>query len=91
MLIVGAVVGSLIPTFLLSRLFLWVVGHWRSDFGSLLAAHAATWVVATGLGASGLAAKGGPALWMAAMLYLPGVLLWLGVDVLRARRDLVAW
>jgi hypothetical protein len=81
----GAFVGALIITFLLSRLFRRV---WRSrpDPARALFAAAATLFLAVLLGAFGFAEGGPPRFGYTLALYLPPVILWLIIDMVRGRK-----
>ena len=77
--------GSLIPTFLLSRLFLWLMKTWDGGVRRLLLVHACSLLVAALLGGMGMADGGAFAGAAAAAVYAPGQLIWLLVDLWRTR------
>jgi hypothetical protein len=81
----GTFFGALVITLLVSRLFRRV---WRSrpePSRSLLAA-GTTLLLAVALGAFGFAEGGRPRVGYALALYLPAVVVWLVMDVVRGRK-----
>jgi len=76
-------VGGLVPTYLLSRLFFRLFRTKRSDGLELSLAHIASWVVCAALAGWG-AADGGPYKWDAGIIYILPQMAWFIVDVYRA-------
>lgn len=85
MAFIAAFAGGLVITFLVSRLVR-VLFKSRPDPGRSLIAAGVTLVVAVVLGGFGFADGGAPKFGSSLALYLPAVLVWLAVDVLRARK-----
>lgn len=84
----GALIGAFVITFLLSRLALLILRSWNAGAMKLLVAHAATLATSWTISAFGNA-NGGPLDWSAGIMYVPPVLVWLAVDILR-RKDALA-
>lgn len=85
----GAIVGAIIATFLLSRLFLWLSRKWISGAAAIATAHVVTIgiiFVAAGLGA----ANGGPFQADAVLIYLLPWAAWLVFDFVRFRSKAMA-
>jgi hypothetical protein len=78
----GLFIAALIPTFIISRLLLFVTRSWQGGIRRLLTVHAFSWLIAAfiagGLGDGGAFAEG--------VKYLVPQLAWLLVDVIRARQ-----
>jgi len=76
----AVLIGALVPTFLMSRLFLWLTKRW-SWTGRLLSVHLVSGVLACILSALGNA--GGSMNWGSSFIYVGAQLVWFGVDVFR--------
>ena len=79
------ILGALVPTFLLSRLFLWLSKRW-DNMGRLILVHAISAGIACVLSAFGHA-DGGALDWSHSAIYFIAQLLWFGVDLFRRRRQ----
>ena len=75
---------GLVPTFLISRLFLWLSKFWAGGYVRYAVVHAASGTVALCLAALGNA-DGGPLNWEAGLPYLASQAVVLVVDVLAYR------
>ena len=84
---VAELLGALVPTFLISRLFLWLTKRW-SGIGRLVVVHLVSGAVACTLSALGHA-DGGALNWTYSYVYLGAQLVWFVVDVFRDRRKTV--
>jgi hypothetical protein len=83
----GFLIGALVPTFLLSRLLLWLTRGWsEGGVRRLLVCHAASLLVAAFLGGIGMADGGAFAGIEAAARYALPQAFWLAVDLWRLRR-----
>lgn len=82
--LLGQLVGALVPTLLLSRLLLWVTRGWNGGFGRYLTVHSASLLIAALFGGMGRADGGAFAPLEAAGLYALPQVIWLVVDLLRA-------
>lgn len=81
-------VGALIPTFLLSRIALWLLKRWNGGYARLVAAHVLSLAVATLIGAFGMADGGPLAFGVAFLSYVGPQLLWMALDGWRLHRKL---
>lgn len=77
--------GALVPTFLLSRLLLWITKRWNSGVPRLLLVHIFCGVLAVVAAAYGYSSTGAPD-WSRSPLYIVAQLIWLVVDFFRIRR-----
>jgi hypothetical protein len=84
---VAELLGALIPTFLISRLFLWLTKRW-SGIGRLAFVHLVSGVLACVLSALGNA-DGGSMNWTSSYIYVGAQLVWFVVDAFRDRRKVV--
>ena len=83
---IGAFVGALVATFLVSRLLLWLAKPLGDTFWRIALAHGLTLAFAVLVGGYGLASGSDePQFAKAALTYGPGVLLWLVVDLVGRR------
>jgi hypothetical protein len=81
-------IGALLPTFLLSRLLLWLTRGWSSGgIQRLLTCHAGSLLIAAFIGGMGMADGGAFAGIEAATLYAIPQAFWLAIDFWRLRRD----
>ena len=79
-------VGALAATFLLRRLFLFILKRWGRNYRTVTLANGASGAAAVVLAGYG-AANGGP--WAggeAALIYIPAQCVWLAVDLWRVYR-----
>lgn len=76
----GYFVGTLVPTFLISRLFLWLTRNRRDTVARLLLMHGASFAVCELLAGLGFA-NGGPFAWEAGLRYFLPQAIWLAVDL----------
>ena len=77
----GAFVGSFIPTFLLSRLLFWCVKTWDGGTRKIFVVHGVSLVVSALIGV--VAISENP---YAPLFYAVAQLIWLGVDLFRQRK-----
>jgi len=77
--------GALVPTFLLSRLLLWITKRWNGGVPRLLLVHAICAALAVVAAAYGYSHTGAPD-WSYSLLYVVAQLVWLVVDFIRGRR-----
>ncbi|RWI42825.1 MAG: hypothetical protein EOR88_26510 [Mesorhizobium sp.] len=77
--------GALVPTFLLSRLLLWVTKSWNGGVLRLLLVHIICGALAVVASAYGYSANGAPD-WSHSSVYMVAQLIWLIVDFVRGRR-----
>ncbi|TPI40943.1 hypothetical protein FJW07_06665 [Mesorhizobium sp. B3-1-9] len=77
--------GALVPTFLLSRLLLWITKRWNGGVPRLLVVHVICGALAVVAAAYGYSHTGAPD-WSRSPLYVVAQLIWLIVDFLRGRR-----
>lgn len=80
----GAIVGAMVPTFLISRIFLWITKRWKSMWQISLC-HIASGLLSCLISALGHA-DGGPLDWSYSFIYLVAQFLWFVFDVIRFRR-----
>ncbi|WP_181182220.1 hypothetical protein [Mesorhizobium sp. B3-1-3] len=78
--------GALVPTFLLSRLLLWITKRWNSGVPRLLLVHIICGALAVVASANGYSEAGTPD-WSRSPLYIVAQLIWLIVDFVRCRRQ----
>jgi len=78
-------VGALVPTFLISRLLLWLTKRW-SGIGRLAFAHLVSGALSCVLSALGHA-DGSSMNWTFSYIYLAAQLIWFVVDIFRDRRQ----
>lgn len=76
--------AALVPTFLISRLMLWLLKRWNGRYLRYIATHAISGALAVVLAAYGFADGGSPD-WDAGLVYLMAQTFWLGVDLLAFR------
>ena len=88
MAILFMMIGGLIPTFLVSRLLLWIMRSWDGGIARLAVVHTFSWFVMAFVGGMGMADGGAFAGIEAAMLYFAPQAVWLLVDILRHKRKL---
>lgn len=81
------IIGALAPTFLVSRLWLWLLRSWDGGLQRYLIAHSGSLLVAILLAGMGMADGGAFAPAMAAVIYAPAQAFWLIVDGLRYKRQ----
>lgn len=77
-------VGALVPTFLISRLGLWLTRQWNGGSTRLLFIHGMTLLAIAFVGGMGMADGGAFAGARALLSYAPAQALWLIVDLVRA-------
>lgn len=82
---IGMAVGGLIPTFLISRLMLWLTRSWDGGAPRLILVHTLSWIVMSFIAAMGMADGGAFAGLAAATLYAIPQGVWLTVDYIRFR------
>jgi hypothetical protein len=78
-------VGALLPTFLISRLMLWLMRSWDGGVRRLIMAHMVALLIATLIGGMGMADGGAFAAAKAFMVFAPPQAVWLTADWLRRR------
>jgi hypothetical protein len=78
-------IGALIPTFLLSRLALWLLKRWLGGKTRLLFANLASWLFVAVLGGFAFASFA-TFTFEAAVLYALPQLIWLAMDMMLLRR-----
>ena len=83
---IAFMIGGLIPTFLVSRLLLWLMRSWEGGISRLVVAHIFSWLVAAFIGGLGMADGGAFAGFRAAILYLVPQGVWFLLDFLRHKR-----
>jgi len=83
---VGFFVGALIPTFLLSRLVLWLMRSWDGGVTRLALAHVFSWLIGAFIGGLGIADGGAFAGIQAAGMYALPQAVWFVVDMFRHKR-----
>lgn len=81
---IGELAGALVPTFLVSRLLLWLTKNWHGGALRLLLVHIVTAAIACTISAFGHA-DGGPLNWASSDVYLLAQAVWLAVDFYRER------
>lgn len=84
---VAMILGALVPTFLVSRLLLWLSKRW-SGIGRLVLVHLVSAAAACVISALGHA-DGGSLDWSYSALYIIAQLIWFVVDLFRERRKAV--
>jgi hypothetical protein len=77
--------GALVPTFLLSRLLLWITKRWNGGVSGLLLVHVICGALAVFASAYGYS-HGAPD-WSHSLVYVVAQLIWLVVDFVRGRRQ----
>lgn len=77
--------GALVPTFLLSRLLLWITKRWNGGVPRLLLVHVICGALAVVASAYGYPDSGAPD-WSRSLVYIVAQLIWLVVDLVRGRR-----
>jgi len=82
---VAMLLGALVPTFLLSRLLLWITKRWNGGVPRLLAVHVICGALAVIAAAYGYSHTGTPD-WSRSLIYIVAQLVWLIVDFVRGRR-----
>ncbi len=80
--IVVKMIGGLAPTFLLSRIFVWLFRARRPV--TFVLVHIVSWLVAAAIAGWG-ASDGGPYRWDAGFTYIVPQLFWLLVDLYRSK------
>jgi hypothetical protein len=83
----AGLIGALIPTFLLSRLALWLLNRWQGGSPRLVVANLASWVVLAVVGGF-LMGYGQRITFEAAQVYALPQLIWLALDLMLLRRAL---
>lgn len=83
---IGSFLGALGITFLISRLFLWLLKKWNGGVIRLFVAHGTTLALAWTLSAFGHA-DGGPLRWDAGVIYAFAQTVWLVLDVIKMKRS----
>jgi len=79
----GVFLGALIPTFIVSRITLWMLRTWQAKFSRLLFAHSVSLLVVAFVAGTGMAnGCGFVGIDAAAMYFLPQVV-WLCIDSVR--------
>ncbi|WP_191060020.1 hypothetical protein [Geminicoccus harenae] len=81
-----AFLGALIPTFLLSRVFLWLMRKWDGGLSRLLIAHGLSLAISAFLAAMAMADGGAMAGLQALIAYAQPQGVWLVFDLVMARR-----
>lgn len=81
--LLGQFVGALVPTFLLSRLLLWVTKKWDGGLGRYFAVHLGSLLIAALIGGMGRADGGAFAPIEAAGVYAIPQVIWLVVDLVQ--------
>lgn len=86
----GQFIGALVPTFLISRLILWILRSWDGGSGRYITAHAISLSMSALVAGMGMADGGAFAPLNAAMIYAIPQGIWLMVDLIRtaSSRDL---
>lgn len=79
----GFFVSGLVVTFLISRLFLWLLRSWDGGATRLVAAHGASWILASFLAGMGMADGGAFAGARAALSYALPQAVWIIIDLMR--------
>jgi|GEM_PF-998254 len=77
--------GALVPTFLLSRLLLWITKRWNGGVARLLLVHVICGALAVLAAAYGYSHTGAPD-WSRSLVYIVAQLIWLIIDFVRGRR-----
>ncbi|WP_292020796.1 MULTISPECIES: hypothetical protein [unclassified Brevundimonas] len=77
-------IAALVPTFLISRLLLWLTKAWRAGYARYVVVNLASGLIAMVLAAAGFA-NGGPPRWDAGVVYLAAQAVWLAVDLFAHR------
>lgn len=85
----GMIAGALVPAFLISRIFLWLLRKWNGGYTRIVAANAASAAVMSLVSAFGHA-DGGPLDWSFTAIYVSAQIFWLAIDVFLARRKRLA-
>lgn len=85
MAMIAVLIGALIPTFLVSRLLLWVLRSWNAGVRRFAVAHAGSWLICGFLGGMGMADGGAFATQAIAIYGLPQAF-WLVMDLVRHKR-----
>lgn len=85
---IAFMIGGLIPTFLVSRLLLWLMRSWDGGISRLVVAHIFSWLVAAFIGGLGMADGGAFAGFRAATLYAVPQGVWFLFDFVRHKRKL---
>lgn len=80
------IIGALVPTFLISRLILWLMRSWQGGVRRLALAHCTSLLLAAFIGGMGLADGGAFAGAEAALSYSLPQAFWFAVDLYRYRR-----
>ncbi|MBA1143189.1 hypothetical protein [Mesorhizobium neociceri] len=83
----AALFGALVPTFLVSRLLLWITKRWNGGLLRLLLVHVISGGLSCTASAYGHSDTGAPN-WSYSTVYIVAQLIWLIVDFVRARRQL---
>ncbi|TPK96410.1 hypothetical protein FJ934_09710 [Mesorhizobium sp. B2-4-12] len=81
----AVLLGALVPTFLLSRLLLWITKRWNGGVARLLLVHVICGALAIIAAAYGYSNTGAPD-WSRGPVYIVAQLIWLVVDFVRDRR-----
>ena len=77
-------IAALVPTFLISRLLLWLTKAWRGGYARYAVVNLLSGLIAVVLAAAGFA-NGGPLRWDAGLIYLAAQAVWLAVDLFAHR------
>jgi hypothetical protein len=80
--LVFEMLGGLVPTYLLSRLFLWLTKRFLTGIPWLIVSHIASLILTFVLAALGNA-DGGPLKWDAGILYIIPQMVWFVFDIIR--------
>ena len=83
--IVADFVGGLIPTFIISRMLMWVMRSWNGGVSRLLLIHSISLLIISFIGAMGMADGGAFAGARAAALYAVPQIVWFLADLWRHR------
>jgi formylglycine-generating enzyme required for sulfatase activity len=83
--LLGQLIGALVPTFLVSRLLLWLLRGWNAGLGRLAFAHILSLLICALIAGMGRADGGAFAPLEAGLAYLLPQGVWFVVDVIRAR------
>jgi hypothetical protein len=78
--------GALVPTFLISRVILWLAKSWDGGIPRLLVVHVLSWLMCSYIAAMGMADGGAFAGVEAAFLYGVPQAVWLLFDLVRTVR-----
>ncbi len=85
---IGFLIGALLPTFLLSRLFLYILKKWDGGWQKIVFANAMSLLVATLIGGMGMADGGAFATVKAFSSYILPQCVWLTYDFYKLKKKM---